>query len=84
MKIHVKRKHIKAGKKGDPYYCPIALAIKELKPNYQHIHVGGCDISYIHKDTEYWLDLPEEASDFIDNFDEGDKVKPFTFKATKQ
>jgi hypothetical protein len=91
MKIEVTQKDIKNGtdRKESFYFCPIALAVKrkmnticDANTDCSVIVYGDCieilvDYSYrIYK-------LTAKAKEFIQRFDEGKKVKPFTFEARK-
>jgi hypothetical protein len=89
MKIQVTQDHINAGKKEDCQKCPIALAIAEAIPNI-HVSVFGklssvCNAPAEFRQAYIRLDgigyrLPQEASDFIDDFDYSREVRPFEFK----
>ena len=75
MHIKVLQHHIDEGIKGDPNYCPIALAIREQKPAAEHVVVHGWTII-----DGYWWDTPHEAMGFIAQFDSHDPdVRPFEF-----
>ena len=82
MKIRVTSKHIKAGKRGSDTSCPIALAVKETVqksclPKFlrsMQINVGG-DVEIGH----LCMEGTNKMHQFIIDFDEGKKVKPFTF-----
>lgn len=55
--------------------CPIKLAMKEA---------GFCDplvsTSKVSYSTGLWIDLPQSAKDFIEGFDNGRYVRPFSFE----
>ena len=85
MKIEVTQHDIDCGVRGEYSLCPIARAVKR-KINGEVI-VFGDDISIfttmiIIRRYSYYK-LPQKAKDFIKRFDEGKKVKPFTFEARK-
>ena len=85
MKIEVTQHDIDYGVRGEYSLCPIARAVKR-KINGEVI-VFGDDISIfttviIIRRYSYYK-LPQKAKDFIKRFDEGKKVKPFTFEARK-
>lgn len=76
MKIQITKKHIKQGKKGRVTLCPIALACKEcgferVRIDAETFEIDGCSGN-----------LPPDAIGFVDDFDDGKPVKPFTFKLT--
>ena len=73
-KITVTRRDIERGKKGSPNSCPVALAVKRL--GHKNVGVGLCSIS--------WSGMPVAimsmtAQYFIERFDSGKPVKPFSF-----
>lgn len=74
MQIKVLQHHIDEGVATDPYVCPIANAIREQYPQFEHIVVHG----WIVLDGRWW-ETPTDAISFIARFDGGFKVKPFEF-----
>ncbi len=58
--------------------CPIALAARRKFGKVNHISVGIDDIRLGGKNHE----LPKDAIGFIDRFDTGRRVKPFSFWIT--
>lgn len=79
--ISVKQGHIEAGIPGDDNFCPIALALHEMGPEYQNLSVGSWrlwDRSDGH--LEPVADLPREATTFVFDFDKERTVHPFTFE----
>jgi hypothetical protein len=78
MKISVTKKDIQNGIRFEGEACPIALATyRKLKPN--HISVEDNEIIFYLEDDVINFNLPVKAQEFIENFDDGNKVKPFTF-----
>lgn len=81
MQIRVTEKHIKEGIKGSCKSCPIAVAVLETVGDAKAVNVGG-SVAFIY--DEDWVrqtsPLPLEAETFISEFDQGFKVKPFTFE----
>lgn len=83
MKIKVTKADIKNGKRKSASSCPIALAVKRATKqklvvvDEEYIGFGKSSRSY----TEY--KIPDKASVFIATFDDGDKVKPFSFALEK-
>ena len=81
----LKAECLKSGKFDDIFgkaaeFCPISLAIKRIVP-FARVITGVTDIII----REYGKPLrrfepPPEAKLFIKEFDDGVKVKPFTFK----
>lgn len=75
--IFVTQDHIDKGIRVNGKACPIAHAMTEsLNSEY---HVGKCSWNNA-KNYEEWGVLPQNAKDFIDAFDAGKEVKPFSFK----
>ncbi len=78
MKItefHVTESHIKAGVKGNPNRCPVALAIKEKLNPAVHVAIG-LDYANIGEQSH---GLPPAALWFATSFDCGHKVHPIDF-----
>ena len=74
MKIRVTGVHIKAWKRANTLACPVALALKERG-------VSGAKVGYYTiRLSNRIIALPDKAQAFIENFDEGKKVKPFSFE----
>lgn len=81
IKIEVTQKHIDNGKSEDCYSCPIALAVSEHLHEYVEAHVMHGSVSFLPitgRDTV--TKLPFEVRDFINEFDEGGEVEPFSFE----
>ena len=84
MKIEITQHDIDYGVRGEYSLCPIARAVK--RKIYGKVTVSGDHISIFTTDIirRYsYYKLPQKAKDFIKRFDEGKKVKPFTFEARK-
>lgn len=80
MTIHVTQEDIDTGQRNKPWACPVALAIKRAMPT--HVVEAGPEVVYLHKpgdlaNTAYHT--PITASFFIENFDNGAPVSPFSF-----
>jgi hypothetical protein len=73
MKIYVRRRHIKCGMARSQSGCPIALAFEEITGERPRV-----DLDCINTHDEGFA-LPRSAQRFIDRFDAGKPVKPFTF-----
>ena len=74
MKIHVRRRHIKKGKRSHARLCPVALAFKE-RAHKRRVHVSQW---YLESGAKIF-DLPQSVQEFIARFDAGKPVKPFAF-----
>lgn len=79
MKITVKQKHIDKGEKTKAMSCPIALAIKDYYWFPRRVVVGHC-CCFIGKNMDKTYPLPKEVTNFIQDFDMGLEVKPFSFE----
>lgn len=87
MRVHVSVKDIKQGQLGDGAMCPIALAIGRLLPDDYSCHVN-CDFIRWYKPGMRGSDYDKYAGEvtpnqachkFIDDFDTGKPVRPFSF-----
>ena len=74
MKINVTLKHISEGKPNCAPWCPIALAIQEATGLPGSV---GCTIYFV--DNRAYMSSPE-MKQFVDRFDRGLPVEPFTFE----
>lgn len=66
-KVTVTQDHIDHGKKSDCALCPIALALCNL--GYLDVEVHGTFVRLPVVRGRLFIDLPEVATDFIDQFD---------------
>ena len=79
MKVEVSQKHIDAGGKGRALLCPIALALQDQ--GHKECWVWSGTIMFrLGNHTLSGVDMPNEAVRFIERFDHGLPVKPFTFE----
>ena len=76
-KILVRKSHINNGSCGDPYKCPVALALKAA--GFKGPQVLAEDAEFEKKGLRYIANLPKRIQNFIDNFDGGKLVKPTSF-----
>jgi len=77
--IHVKAKHIRAGKPGIFGECAIALAAKDA--GFPFPRVYSDELTFDHKELiRYTTDLPRSARRFVKRFDKRKaNCKPFRF-----
>lgn len=79
MQVRVTADHIKRGKRRSESSCPIALALCEkLQVETQR----GTSVGQMHltvKGVRLLSKVPKKIVQFIEAFDKGSKVKPFTF-----
>jgi hypothetical protein len=81
VEVSVTAEHIAGGEPDSCWGCPIALAAMDAIPNFDvtvnRFQIGIDEIDG--KIAPTWVDLPDEAVTFIDRFDDGEPVEPFTF-----
>lgn len=76
MTIKVTKKHIREGKRGFCRQCPVALALMNAT-NYKRVFVSS--YSWQLGSGKQSGTLPQRAQNFIEDFDGGKNVKPFSF-----
>jgi hypothetical protein len=79
LKVSVTQKHIDKGKPHNPEYCPIAYAMRDL--GFKDLDVGGSDVTGTLGGFTTTYYGPAKNDIFVQKFDSGEKVKPFTFVA---
>lgn len=79
LTVEVTEEDIKAGKRGKGDQCPIACALRRKGDPYPDLYVGP---NYIDCDSGRFR-TPGEAKAFIQAFDSGFPVQPFTFKTAR-
>lgn len=79
IRVDVTEADIRTGVKGDMCNCPIAIAIKRAI-GCSGVHVDGMWIE-VHEPFESWRQYrtPDVVDAFIDRFDAGQPVAPFSF-----
>jgi hypothetical protein len=84
VKITVTQEHINKGQQSNCKACPIALAVKEKYTDPEaYILVTGSISVYLPNEGLLIYTLPKKAAKFIESFDRGLSVKPFSFIARK-
>jgi hypothetical protein len=80
--IQVTQEDIDRGWARDCGKCPIALAAKRAFPDARYVSVtGDIEMSFgPGRRVQAWS-MPDLAIFFMDDFDKGNKVTPFTFTA---
>lgn len=83
MKVKVEQGHIDKGIRSDGQFCPLALAIQDIRPSdKQVISVGSHYVNFLRdeegiKDNNLVSKLSDEAVTFVSTFDIGAvKVEP--------
>lgn len=83
--IEVTEPDIVQGSRHDSYMCPIALAVKRVIVCYQvaedYIAVGVRTIALGGAGNRFVVAMPQNAIEFIYNFDFGNPVESFSFTA---
>ena len=74
MKIEVTQAHIEQGVKSDCSLCPVALAMAES--GFDQPHATCRDLSWL----GVLVKTPLRVSEWIERFDLGRQVEPFTFE----
>jgi hypothetical protein len=67
---------IAAGETVSANNCPIALALKRHFPRRKEIAVGDWSIRL----GSTVIGIPKKAERFLDRFDDGKRVRPFSFE----
>jgi hypothetical protein len=81
--INVTAEHIAKGEHDSCRFCPVALAMKEAFPDAELVAVDSAHVTMgggPRRGGWIELDLPDAATRFIEAFDVGDPVQPFTFE----
>jgi hypothetical protein len=79
MKVRVTRQDIRKGVKESQDSCPVARAIKRITHKKVYVDPDSI-IVYYRRDQSTFYDTTSEVTDFIELFDDGGKVSPFTFE----
>lgn len=77
-KICVTNKDIDRGAPKSVWQCPIAIALKRKFAKFTP-SVSEVEFSLWFKGDQEFYSLPRKAEKFIQDFDNGKKVKPFSF-----
>ena len=82
MKFQVTELDIEMGVPRNPETCPMAGAIWKAYPNANEIYVRNAEVVIFTGNEGYCFNLPAEAIDFINTFDEfgAHAVDPFAFE----
>lgn len=76
VKITVTKKDIQMGLPSDSCLCPIARAVRRVLGRGVRVWRYGV---YRRLSEDDFAEFPERVTQFIDRFDDGKPVKPFTF-----
>ena len=84
--VEVTADDIAHGKPGRCSSCPIALGVIRSGIGATDIAVGleTCWVSMAHDEHLTGYEMPDEALDFIDAFDNGRPVAPFSFSMERR
>ena len=75
IRVSVTKRDIAVGKRGSSYECPIALACRRLGKRW----IITIDAARNAKSFKWIANMPDKAQRFIERFDKGRPVRPFTF-----
>lgn len=79
--ITVTAQHIAKGGRDSYRRCPVARAVSEALPGVELVAVDSARVSLGFGWPQYReIDLPDAATRFIEAFDLGDPVEPFSFE----
>jgi hypothetical protein len=83
--VSVTAGHIARGKRQDAERCAIALALHDVFPDAEYIMVSGDGITLQPCTDDAWMAEaeimpPPEVAAFVEAFDDGNDVEPFTFE----
>lgn len=80
--VEVTEDHIENGTPDDCETCMVALAIKPYLKRNQDFCIDGTHLLLTteNKDNPKLIPLPVEVQFFINKFDSGKRISPFTFK----
>lgn len=78
MTITVTQHDIDHGRRGDCVWCPIALAASRAIG--AEVYADGAEIFSINNRYQFQAETPEEACRFMEEFDAGEPVVPFSFE----
>lgn len=81
IRIHVTSKDIENGTIGHSGACPIALAARRAGLDTVSVDHSLVDLSSSRDGCKEYK-MPLKAQKFVDDFDSGKKVKPFSFTLT--
>jgi hypothetical protein len=79
LKVSVTKNDIKRGHKSCPVSCPIFLALSRAGFKNHHVGIGRLMLRHRIWDYEKAINFPIEVSNFVEDLDNGKKVKPFKF-----
>jgi hypothetical protein len=79
MKVEVRQEHINKGWPGEPTWCPLYLAIREVLPNILYVNFTHVVYWKFEGEKRSKYRLPGTARKFVRDFDRLKKVEPFIF-----
>lgn len=85
VKVEVTEKDIQWGERLSGLKCPVSLgiqrALKEIKYPFRRIHAGYTCFNILTDSIDHLVEYKNNhVSDFISNFDMGNKVDPISFE----
>ncbi len=85
MIVKVTEQHIKKGRKNNCYSCPVALALKEARPDVSWVvdegHIHHSQLTALHGTVRGYIVMPPAVKKFVCEFDTGfQNLAPFEFE----
>ena len=80
MIVNVTQEDIQRGKRAETNACPVAMAIKQTIGPLWCVSVIPNNVYFYRGIAEENRLLPQEATEFIETFDAGNIVAPFSFE----
>jgi len=80
--LNVTASDIGAGERANCFHCPIAKAMVRQFPGCDFASARGTVLFFCRGEQGYRATPPSEAKQFMDDFDSGRTVMPFSFIAT--
>lgn len=82
MLIEVTAEHIRKGKPGNCYHCPIARALHDATKLDWSVGMWGCCVQNIR--ALGYIKLSKNVKEFLKAFDNGEPVQPFRFRIRQE
>ncbi|KKN16774.1 hypothetical protein LCGC14_0972360 [marine sediment metagenome] len=79
LEINITKEDIEGGIRRNHTTCPIAIATKRAFKRKRIVSVDRFNLRFTANRVKEVIVLPLKAKNFISNFDNGCKVKPFKF-----
>ena len=82
--INVSADDIAHGRIGECHFCPLARAMNRALPAIDYLHSWAIDglHAYLGDKIDVSVALPDSCFTFVERYDAGCRVYPFTFEVT--